>query len=354
MNVYKAKNKNGTFNFISVTNFLLIFIMTKNVEQKYREGSSFVDFAKNYQETNTSRVLDYGENPHQTAVFYGDFDEYVEQLHGKAISYTNLIDIDAAVKLIAEFQNEQVIFAILKHANACGVAIRPDSLEAWKTALASDPVSALGGIIITNSLLTEETAREIIKISYDIVIAPDFENEAVELFKSNSDAIILKQKNRFVANEIEFRTFLNGIVVQDSDKKLQPTEGFKTVTKLSPTENQYRDLILANKIVKHTHTSSISIVKNLQLVANGMGQTSRVDALREAIHKAEGFGFDLEGAVLASEAAFPFPDIVHIANNVGIKTIMQPGGMPQDNVSIDFCNKAGMAMVFTNLRHFRH
>jgi len=298
-----------------------------------------------------STVLRYGENPHQMGFFFGKLNEVFEQLHGKAISYNNLGDLDAAIGLIEEFL--ETTFAILKHNNACGIACRPVLLEAWKDALAGDPVSAFGGVLVTNARVDIATAEEINKLFFEIILAPDYENTALEVLKSRKNRIILQKKEGRLPKQV-YRSLLNGLIAQDKDNKTEGVEDLKVVTNATPGENEKEDLVFANKVVKHTKSNAIVLAKNKQLVASGVGQTSRVDALKQAIAKANEFGFDLKGAVMASDAFFPFADSVEIANNAGITAVVQPGGSVRDQDSIDYCNKHNMAMVYTGIRHFKH
>ena len=300
---------------------------------------------------NNSKVLRYGENPHQSGVFFGKFDDMFEQLQGKEISYNNLLDIDAAVNLINDF--EDITFAILKHNNACGIASRPILVDAWNAALAGDPVSAFGGVLITNAIIDKASAEEINKIFFEVVIAPDYDLDALEILGQKKNRIILILKNA-KTNTQQVRTLLNGVLVQDKDLKTETADDMKVVTEKAPTEQEIEDLIFANKIVKHTKSNAIVMAKNKQLCASGVGQTSRVDALEQAIEKAGSFNFDLNGAVMASDAFFPFPDCVQIAAEAGITAIIQPGGSIKDQDSIDACNKNGQAMVTTGFRHFKH
>jgi phosphoribosylaminoimidazolecarboxamide formyltransferase/IMP cyclohydrolase len=300
---------------------------------------------------NNSKMLRYGENPHQKGVFFGDFNNLFEQLQGKEISYNNLLDIDAAVNLMADF--DDVTFAILKHNNACGVASRPTVLEAWKDALAGDPVSAFGGVLITNAVLDKATAEEINKIFFEVIIAPDYDTDALEILTQKKNRIILVQKDVKLPTK-QVRSVLNGVLVQEKDLKVETPEDMKTVTKKAPSQSEIEDMIFANKIVKHSKSNSIVLAKNKQLCASGVGQTSRVDALKQAVEKAGNFQFDLNGAVMASDAFFPFPDCVEIAKNAGITAVVQPGGSIKDNESIDYCNNNDMAMVMTGFRHFKH
>jgi phosphoribosylaminoimidazolecarboxamide formyltransferase/IMP cyclohydrolase len=300
---------------------------------------------------NNSKVLRYGENPHQKGVFFGKFDELFEQIQGKEISYNNLLDIDAAVNLINEF--DDITFAILKHNNACGIASRPVLVDAWKDALAGDPVSAFGGVLITNAIIDKATAEEMNKIFFEVVIAPDYDLDAIEILSQKKNRIILIIKSAKLKTQ-QVRTLLNGVLVQDKDLHTETADELKVVTELTPTEQEIEDLIFANKIVKQTKSNAIVLVKNKQLCASGVGQTSRVDALVHAIDKAASFKFDLEGAVMASDAFFPFPDCVQIASEAGISSIIQPGGSIKDQDSIDACNKNGQSMVTTGFRHFKH
>lgn len=305
------------------------------------------------QSINQAQTLRYGENPHQKGVFYGDLNAIFDKLNGKELSYNNLLDVDAAVCLMEDFKNDDPTFAILKHNNACGLATRSTIEEAYKDALAGDPVSAFGGILIANTNIDVATSKLIDELFCEVVIAPSYDSEAVEILKNKKNRIILVQKPIELPNKT-FRTILNGVLEQDRDVISETTNDFEVVTEVSPTENQKQDLVFANKIVKHTKSNTIVLVKNGQLLASGTGQTSRVDALNQAIHKAKSFQFDLNGAVMASDAFFPFPDCVEIANLEGIKTVIQPGGSIKDKLSIDYCNNHNMAMVFTGNRHFKH
>jgi len=300
---------------------------------------------------NNSKVLRYGENPHQRGVFFGKFDDMFEQLQGKEISYNNLLDIDAAVNLINDF--EDITFAILKHNNACGIASRPVLVDAWQDALAGDPVSAFGGVLITNAIVDKATAEEMNKIFFEVVIAPDYDLEALEILGQKKNRIILIIKEGKVKQQ-QVRTLLNGVLVQDKDTKTETADDLKVVTEKAPTAEEIEDLLFANKIVKHTKSNAIVFAKNKQMCASGVGQTSRVDALNQAIDKAEAFKFDLKGAVMASDAFFPFPDCVQIAAEAGITAVIQPGGSINDKLSIENCNENGLAMVTTGFRHFKH
>ncbi|MBD0824704.1 bifunctional phosphoribosylaminoimidazolecarboxamide formyltransferase/IMP cyclohydrolase [Aestuariibaculum marinum] len=303
-------------------------------------------------ETN-GKALRYGENPHQKGSFFGDFDAMFTKLNGKELSYNNLLDVDAAVNLINEFKGEAPTFAILKHNNACGFAQSETIHQAYVDALAGDPVSAFGGVLISNTTIDKATAEEINSLFCEVVIAPAFDDEAVEILKSKKNRIIL------VLNDVELpqtnvRSCLNGILVQDRNSVTDTIEGLTYVTNNKPSQAELEDLIFASKICKHTKSNTIILVKNKQLCAGGTGQTSRVDALEQAIHKANSFNFDLNGAVMASDAFFPFPDCVEIANKAGIKAVIQPGGSIKDQLSIDYCNDNDVAMVFTGTRHFKH
>jgi phosphoribosylaminoimidazolecarboxamide formyltransferase/IMP cyclohydrolase len=299
-----------------------------------------------------AQTLRYGENPHQEGVFYGDLEEMFDKLHGKELSYNNLLDVDSAVNLIAEFPDKPT-FAVLKHNNACGLASRDSLLDAWKDALAGDPVSAFGGVLITNKTIDLTTAKEINELFCEVVIAPGYEDDALAVLKEKKNRIILVQKNIELEKK-QFRTVLNGVLEQDKDLKTANSNDFTTATKKEPTTEEIKDLEFANKLVKHTKSNTIVFAKGEQLIASGTGQTSRVDALKQAVVKAETFGFDLKGAVMASDAFFPFPDCVELAKNAGITAVVQPGGSIKDQLSIDYCDENDMAMVMTGIRHFRH
>lgn len=305
------------------------------------------------QSIQTGQVLRYGENPHQQGIFYGNLDAMFTKLNGKELSYNNLLDVDAAVALIADFKDSDPTFAILKHNNACGVATRPTLLQAWNDALAGDPVSAFGGILITNTKVDAETAKEINKLFCEVIIASSYDAQALETLKSKPNRIILTQ-NQVELHHRSFRTLLNGVIEQDKDLRSETEKDLQTVTTTTPTASEIKDLLFANKLVKHTKSNTIVLAKNGQLLASGTGQTSRVDALRQAIAKAQSFNFDLKGAVMASDAFFPFPDCVEIAHLAGITAVIQPGGSIKDKDSIEYCNKNGMSMVFTGNRHFKH
>ncbi|UAB81611.1 bifunctional phosphoribosylaminoimidazolecarboxamide formyltransferase/IMP cyclohydrolase [Marixanthomonas sp. SCSIO 43207] len=299
------------------------------------------------------KELRYGENPHQKGYFFGDFEAMFDKLHGKELSYNNLLDVDAAINLMSEFTDEAPTFAILKHNNACGIAQRDTVKQAYVDALAGDPVSAFGGILISNSEIDEATAEEIHKLFCEVVIAPSFSENALDILKGKKNRIILIQKQTKLP-ETQVRTSLNGYLVQDKDSKTDSKEELTYKTNNKPSNSELEDLLFASKICKHTKSNTIVLAKNKQLCASGTGQTSRVDALRQAIEKANSFEFNLDGAVMASDAFFPFPDCVEIADNAGIKAVIQPGGSIKDELSIDYCNKNEMSMVFTGTRHFKH
>ena len=299
------------------------------------------------------KTLRYGENPHQEGFFFGDFEAMFDKLHGKELSYNNLLDVDAAVNLMNEFLDEAPTFAILKHNNACGLAQRETLHQAYIDALAGDPVSAFGGVLICNTEIDLATAEEINKLFCEVVIAPSFSADALALLRGKKNRILLIQKlTELPQNSV--RTCLNGYLVQDKDSITDTVDMLETATTLSPTQSEVDDLLFASKLCKHTKSNTIVLAKNKQLCASGTGQTSRVDALNQAIHKAQSFDFDLNGAVMASDAFFPFPDCVEIANKAGIKAVIQPGGSIKDQLSIDYCNENEVAMVFTKTRHFKH
>jgi phosphoribosylaminoimidazolecarboxamide formyltransferase/IMP cyclohydrolase len=290
---------------------------------------------------------------HRNGVFFGEFEKVFDKLNGKAISYNNLVDIDAAVQLMREFQVGKPCFAILKHTNACGIARRHTLHEAWQAALACDTTSAFGGVFVTNTKIDLSTAQEINQLFYEVLIAPDFDQDALDLLKKKEPRILLKIK-RFDIPKRSFRSLLNGVVEQDTDLKSETEADLKTVTKRAPTPDETGELLFASKCCKHLKSNAIALVKNRQLIGMGCGQPSRVDALRQAIAKARSFGFDLQGAVMASDAFFPFPDCVEIAHEAGITAVVQPGGSMKDQDSIRACDERGMAMVMTSIRHFRH
>jgi phosphoribosylaminoimidazolecarboxamide formyltransferase/IMP cyclohydrolase len=299
------------------------------------------------------QILRYGENPHQKGFFFGDFDAMFKKVHGKELSYNNLLDVDAAVNLINEFKTDGPTFAILKHNNACGLASRKTISEAYLAALACDPTSAFGGVLIANTKIDLATAQEINKLFCEVVIAPSYDDDAIEVLQEKKNRIILVQ------NEVELpsrqvRTCLNGLLIQDRNNITDNKEHLKTVTTTEPTAQEIEDLIFASKICKNTKSNTIVFAKNGTLISSGTGQTSRVDALVQAVDKAKAFGFDLTGASMASDAFFPFPDCVELAKKAGITAVIQPGGSIKDELSINYCNENNLAMVFTGTRHFKH
>lgn len=299
------------------------------------------------------QALRYGENPHQKGYFFGDFDAMFTKVHGKELSYNNLLDVDAAVNLMNEFKTDDPTFAILKHNNACGLATRKTMKEAYLDALAGDPTSAFGGVLIANGKIDEAAAEEINKLFCEVVIAPSYDEKAIAILEEKKNRIILIQNDVELPTK-QVRTCLNGMLIQDKDNITDNKELLKTVTITAPTAQEIEDLLFASKICKHTKSNTIVFAKNKQLCASGTGQTSRVDALRQAVEKANSFHFDLNGAVMASDAFFPFPDCVELAKNAGITAVIQPGGSIKDELSINFCNENKVAMVFTGVRHFKH
>lgn len=300
---------------------------------------------------NEQKSLRYGENPHQKGVFYGDIDQLFDQVQGKEISYNNLLDLDAAINLIDEFN--ELTFAVLKHNNACGIASRPTVLEAWNAALEGDPVSSYGGVLICNAPIDAIAAAEINKIFFEIIIAPDYDSDALAILAQKKNRIILIRKECKFSPK-QFRSVLNGVLMQDRDLNIETPEDLKVVTKKEPNQNEIEDLLFANKIVKNSKSNSIVLAKNKQLCASGVGQTSRVDALKQAIEKADAFNFDLKGAVMASDAFFPFPDCVEIADKAGVTSVIHPGGSIRDQLSFDYCDEHNLSMVTTGIRHFKH
>lgn len=329
-----------------------------NVSSHY-DTAIFNYFNQNHDEAvlkiseQNGRVLRYGENPHQKGFFFGDFEAIFTKLHGKELSYNNLLDVDAAVNLMGEFKNDAPTFAILKHNNACGLATRDTINQAYVDALAGDPVSAFGGILISNVEIDAPTAKEIHKLFCEVVIAPSYSADALEILKGKKNRIILIQ-NEVDLPDTLVRTCLNGVLVQDKDFKTDTADVLTSVTDKKSSPEEIEDLIFASKLCKHTKSNTIVLAKNKQLFASGTGQTSRVDALNQAIHKAKSFNFNLDGAVMASDAFFPFPDCVEIADKAGVKSVIQPGGSIKDQLSIDYCNENGLAMVMTGTRHFKH
>ncbi|MDR1675698.1 MAG: bifunctional phosphoribosylaminoimidazolecarboxamide formyltransferase/IMP cyclohydrolase [Tannerella sp.] len=300
---------------------------------------------------NGPKLMRYGENPHQKGIFFGKFEEMFDQLHGREISYNNLLDIDAALALIDEF--DEPTFAILKHNSACGVASRPTILEAWKDALAGDPVSAFGGILVANEAIDREVAEAINRIFFEVIIAPEYMTDAlVSLEQKKNRIILLRRQNG--RQKRQYRSLLNGVLIQDRDASVQTADDLEPMTQKVPDERETEDLLFANKLVKHSKSNAITLVKNRQLCASGTGQTSRVDALKQAIAKARSFQFDLKGAVMASDAFFPFADCVELAAGAGITAIIQPGGSVNDNLSVEYCDAHGISMVKTGVRHFKH
>ena len=300
-----------------------------------------------------SRTLRYGENPHQKGKFFGPLSDLLQQIHGKEISYNNLLDIDAAVSLMLEFYDGDCSFAILKHNNACGFATRPNLKDAYLDALAGDPVSAFGGVLITNKSIDLDTATEINSLFCEVIVAPNYKAEALKLLKEKKNRIILVKKDIPLPSNT-YRSCLNGILVQERDSKTDNVKKLDFITTKKPNAQEIEDLIFASKICKHTKSNTIVLAKNSQLLASGTGQTSRIDALNQAIEKAKHFNFDLNGAVMASDAFFPFPDCVEIAHKTGISSILQPGGSIKDQLSINYCNENDLSMVFTGIRHFKH
>ena len=297
--------------------------------------------------------LRYGENPHQSAEFFGDLEANFEKLSGKDLSFNNLVDIDAAIQVMSEFRSVGPTFAILKHTNTCGLATRSTVEDAWHAALAADNVSAFGGILISNSKIDKATALEIDKLFYEVLLAPEFDADAKELLTKKKKRVLLKTK-QYHRPSRSHKSILNGILAQDTDVKAEAKEDLKVVTKKQPTSEHINDLLFANKVVKHLKSNTIVLVKDNQLLGMGCGQTSRVDACQQAIAKAKKFGFDLGGAVMASDAFFPFPDCVELAHKEGIEGVIQPGGSIKDQLSIDYCDANGLAMVFSGVRHFKH
>jgi phosphoribosylaminoimidazolecarboxamide formyltransferase/IMP cyclohydrolase len=305
------------------------------------------------QSVRQAKTLRYGENPHQKGHFYGNLDEMFDQLHGKELSYNNLVDVDAAVALMEEFDDSDTAYAILKHTNACGVATGETPKDAYLRALAGDPVSAFGGVIVTNKPVDAAAAEELHKLFLEVLIAPDFDADALEILKGKKNRILLKKKTNLPTAPL-FKTLLNGVIGQDRDATTETAADLKVVTNKAANEDEIKALVFASKIAKHTKSNTIVLAKDNQLCASGVGQTSRVDALKQAIIKAKHFGFDLNGAVMASDAFFPFPDCVEIAHEAGITAVIQPGGSIKDQLSIDYCNNNDIAMVFTGVRHFKH
>lgn len=370
-----AKNFNDVFVIPSAADYVLLVDLLKNknavsslAERKIQAAKTFAitshydtkifnwfnrQAGLNYfkESEMVSQTLRYGENPHQHGYYFGNIDDVFEKLNGKELSYNNLLDCNAAVDLISEFSDTTI--AILKHNNACGIASHQNTLDAWKNALAGDPVSAFGGVIISNAEIDSATASEINKLFFEIIIAPSYQKQALEILKEKKNRIILIQKqNKF--SEKQFRNILNGVLVQDKDLKTETANDLTVATEKKPTQSEINDMLFANKIVKQSKSNAIVLAKNKQLLASGVGQTSRVDALKHAIEKAKAFGFGLNGAVMASDAFFPFPDCVEIAHHAGITAVIQPGGSIKDKESVEYCNKNLVSMVLTGVRHFKH
>lgn len=299
----------------------------------------------------SSTHLRYGENPHQAAAYFGSPESLPKQIHGKEISYNNLLDVEAALELVSDFKD--TVVAIIKHNNACGCAVRPVLVDAWREALAGDPVSAFGGIIASNREIDIATAEQMNKIFFEVVVAPGYEPEALRILESKKNRIILDSTS-VKLSEKKFRSMLTGALVQDRDTVVEKPEDLKVVTVKAPTQGEIDDMLFANILVKHSKSNTIVLAKDRRLLASGVGQTSRVDSLRQAIEKAHGFGFSCEGAVMSSDAFFPFPDCVEIAHNAGVTAVIHPGGSIRDQESVDYCDANGMAMVMTGKRHFKH
>lgn len=298
------------------------------------------------------QVMRYGENPHQKGVFFGDLSSLFNQLNGKELSYNNLVDVDAAMQLIAEFNSESdPTFAIIKHTNVCGIATRSDIPMAWQAALAGDPESAFGGVLVCNGKIEKNTAEQINEIFFEVLISPSFDDDALEVLKSKKNRILLQQKNNS-NNKTQFRSLLNGVLLQDVDEG--NTEKWEESGGRNTTEVEKSDLLFANKVCKHLKSNAIALVKNKQLIGKGCGQTSRIDSLRHAIEKAKQFNFNLKGAVMASDAFFPFNDCVKMGHAEGIEAFIQPGGSIRDKDSIEYCQDQKIAMVLTGMRHFKH
>tara|TARA_B110000046_G_scaffold186010_1_gene231325 strand:+ start:3930 stop:5456 length:1527 start_codon:yes stop_codon:yes gene_type:complete len=370
-----AKNFKDTFTVSSMDQYQeFLSILSENkgetsIEQRKKFASKSFNISSHYDTAifnyfnedevvfkasqQNSKTLRYGENPHQKGYFFGDLDAMFDKLHGKELSYNNLLDVDAAVNLMEEFKEEAPTFAILKHNNACGFAQRKNMKQAYVDALAGDPVSAFGGVLIANSEIDAETAEEIHKLFCEVVIAPSYSDAALQVLKGKKNRIILIQKEVELPNQI-VRTSLNGLLVQDKDYITDKLADLSYATNNKPTESELSDLLFASKLCKNTKSNTIVLVKDKQLLASGAGQTSRVDALNQAIEKATNFGLDLKGSVMASDAFFPFPDCVEIADKAGIRSVIQPGGSIKDQLSIDYCNTNNLSMVMTGTRHFKH
>ena len=303
--------------------------------------------------SNQSKTLRYGENPHQQAQYFGDLDAEFEKLNGKELSYNNLVDIDSAIDLMREFEQDDITFAILKHTNSCGLATRDTMLEAYQAALAGDPISAFGGILITNGVIDLATAEIIDQQFYEVLIAKDFDADALALLKKKKNRVLLK-RNAMTPQKTKVKTLLGGYIRQNADLKIEHSADLEVKTKKAPSDHEQKQLLFANKLAKHLKSNTIVLANNNQLLGMGCGQTSRVDACKQAIDKAIRMGFSLEGAVMASDAFFPFPDCVEIAHKAGIKSVIQPGGSRNDQLSIDYCDEHDISMVYTGIRHFKH
>ena len=363
-----AKNFNDVVIIPSVDNYLSLIKLIKDqngettIEQRqafakkaFQVSSEYDKQINKWFKPSNDQVtsLRYGENPHQKGEFHGDLDSVFTKVHGKDLSYNNLLDVDAAVCLMHEFINSKPTFAILKHNNACGLSTRDTIEEAYKGALAGDPISAFGGILISNKEISEDCAENMHSLFFEVILAPSYSKKALEILKQKKNRIILIQKPFSPSKQI-VRTAFNGLLIQNRDLLTETDKEFKSVTKNSPNSQEIEDLIFANKIAKHTKSNTIVLAKNQQLLASGTGQTSRVDALNQAIQKANTFKFNLNNSVMASDAFFPFPDCVEIAHKAGIKSVVHPGGSIKDQLSIDYCDSVDMKMVITGTRHFKH
>jgi phosphoribosylaminoimidazolecarboxamide formyltransferase/IMP cyclohydrolase len=348
------KNKNCSTDLLDRKRFAaLAFDVTSHYDgaifSYFNHEQNIPSFKSSYQRGKTLR---YGENPHQKGIFFGELEKLFDQLNGKELSYNNLVDVDAAVNLIKEFDGDTA-FVIIKHTNACGVATASSVKEAYLKAFQADTISAFGGVLASNKKIDLAAAEEINKLFFEILIAPDYDSNALELLKSKKNRIILKQKRELTAAK-QFKSLLNGVIEQDLDLHTDSKVDLRTVTKRSPSPAEINALLFASKVCKHTKSNTIILAVDGQMLSSGVGQTSRIDALKQAIEKAKSFGFDLKNSVMASDAFFPFPDCVEIANEQGIAAIIQPGGSIKDQDSVDFCNQHNMAMVFTGFRHFKH
>ncbi len=348
------ESKNGTSELADRKRFAAqAFDVTSHYDSAifnyFNQEQQLPSFKSSFQ---SGQVLRYGENPHQKGVYYGDLESLFEKLNGKELSYNNLVDVDAAVNLAQEFDGENA-FVIIKHTNACGVATGKSTKEAYLKAFEADTISAFGGVLATNQVIDLAAAEEINKLFFEILIAPGYEPNALELLCSKKNRILLKQNLR-LNNKKQFKNLLNGVIEQDADLKTDAKEDLKTVTKVTPTDREVAALLFASRICKHTKSNTIIFAVNGQMISSGVGQTSRVDALKQAIEKAASFGLSLKGAVMASDAFFPFPDCVEIAFQHGIHAVIQPGGSIKDQDSINFCDQHAMTMVFTGFRHFKH